>query len=277
VTVALTFVSWLDLLTSLLLAGGTLFAVLIAVPSPLGTRVLRWSAAILGIVLLVDFALVALRIHWVTAIAGVALLHDLLALWWTRLWFLRVGGLAVLAALLGTARPNWRVAAAIASLWLLARSLQGHAGAHGTLPALIDWVHLLTAATWLGSLTQFALLSSHSPLTATRLRRLATVSVILLVPAGIYAAFLHMRNLHQLLYSPYGRTLLAKIGLVLVLIAVGATNHFVHVPAVIGGEREAGRRLHRAAVLELALGAAVLLLSALLGVLPMPHVMPIDP
>src|SRR5262249_4701795 len=55
VTVALTFVSWLDLLASVLLAGGILFAVLIAAPSPLGVRILRSCAVVLGIVLLVDF------------------------------------------------------------------------------------------------------------------------------------------------------------------------------------------------------------------------------
>ena len=78
-------------------------------------------------------------------------------------------------------------------------------------------------------------------------------------------------SLHVLAASPYGRTLLVKLALAAALIGLGAVNHFRHVPALVRGERAAADRLSRAVRMEVVAGALVLLLSALLGVLPMPH------
>ena len=204
----------------------------------------------------------------VSGVSGAALVWDLLRARWGELWVLRCLGLAVLAS-------SRRLDAALAAPWLLLRSFQGHAGAHGTVPALIDWLHLTAAAVWIGSLVQLALLPRPLPAAvAQRVRTLATLALAVLAPAGVYAAFLHVQRLDQLIRSPYGLALLVKLALAAVLVALGAANHFRHVPAMRRGESVASARLARAVSAELVIAAAILLVTALLGALPMPHAHP---
>ncbi len=148
----------------------------------------------------------------------------------------------------------------------MARSFQGHAGAHGTIPALADCLHLAAAAAWLGGLLQLALLPSITPAIARRVRRLATTAVLVLLPAGVFGARVHVPHLHLLVDSPYGRVLLAKLAFAAVLLALGAASHFRHVPAVARSDAALRRTVGR----ELAIAAAVLGLTALLATLPMP-------
>jgi len=265
-TTAFAGVGWLDLVASVVLAGGILFAALIGPPSPAGARVIRLASALLAVVLPAEFGLTAYRTHLASGAGGVSLLTDLLATQWGRLWILRGVGLAVLVA-----RPPG--VAWVAVLWLMARSFQGHAGAHGTVPALIDWVHLLAASAWLGALAQAALLPTATPAIAVRIRTLATASIVFLVPAGVYGAFLHVPHLRLLAESPYGRTLLAKLVGAAALLGLGAVNHFRHVPALRRGEPDAAAALARTVRREVVLGVVVLLLTALLRELPMPHAM----
>src|SRR5262249_52942397 len=124
---------------------------------------------------------------------------------------------------------------------------------------------------WLGALLQFVLTPDHDvAASARRFRRLATAAVATLVPAGVYGALLHVPSLEALTGSAYGRGLLLKIAGASVLLALGAGNHFLHVPALRRRGASVGR-LKRTVRLEIIIGAVVLLLSALLGVLPMPH------
>src|SRR5262249_48289691 len=205
------------------------------------------------------------RSRAVAELGPTAVLAELPATRWGRLWIVRMLGLGVMAVALRVPRPSWSLLAPLGAVWLLPRSFQGHAGAHGPLPATVDWVHLMAGSAWLGGLLQLELAGNDpTPHVARRLRTLATGALALLIPAGIYAAFLHVPSLDRLLDTPYGRTLLAKL-------ALGAVNHFRHVPALVGGRTEAGRNLRRTVRIEVVLGAVVLLLSALLGVLPMPH------
>src|SRR5262249_30065759 len=158
----------------------------------------------------------------------------------------RTLGLAIIAVALGVRRPPWTLLAPLGAVWLLTRSFQGHAGAHGTVPALVDWIHLLAGSAWLGSLLQLELARDHpTPRIALRVRTLATSALALVVPAGIYAAFLHVPNLERLLGTPYGRTLLAKLALVAALLGLGALNHFRHVPALVRGRGAAAGPLRR--------------------------------
>ncbi len=269
---ALTVAGWIDLAATTIVAGGLAWAAVVAPPGAQGLRAVRSAMVVLAAVLAVEFALVAVRMHDVSAVGGRALVIDLLGTRWGRLWIARAVGLGVLAALAGRAAPP--SVATLAVVWLALRSFQGHAGAHGTVPALVDWLHLSAAAVWIGGLVQLALRDVGDPRVATRFRTAATAALALLVPTGIYGAFLHVPDLDRLVTSPYGRTLVAKLAVAAVLIALGAANHFRHVPAFAAGSLAAGTLLRRNVRAELALAAVVLLLSALLGVLPMPHAMP---
>jgi putative copper export protein len=198
-------------------------------------------------------------------VGGATLIWDLLRARWGALWALRCLGLAALAS-------STRLDAVLAAPWLLLRSLQGHAGAHGTVPALIDWLHLTAAAVWIGSLVQLILLPRPlPPVVAERIRIVATVALAVLLPAGVYGAVLHVQRLDTLIRSSYGLALLVKLALAAVLVALGAANHFGHVPAMRRGESAASARLVRAVRVELVVATVVLLVTALLGTLPMPH------
>jgi copper transport protein len=272
VTAALTACSWLDLAATVVIAGGFIFAAFVAPLTTAGQRVLGRASAGLGAVLVLEFAVTAFRMHAISGISGVPLILDLLDARWGRLWVVRCLGLLALAAI---GRPGARMTAGAAALWPLARSFQGHAGAHGALPATVDWIHLLAAAAWLGGLVQLAIGPRPIPVeTATRMRGLATTALALLIPAGVYGAFLHIPRPALLVESPYGRTLLLKLAAVTLLVALGAANHFRHVPATQRGDERAAHTLARTVRLEVAVAACVLLLTALLGVLPMPHGLP---
>src|SRR5262249_60752454 len=99
---------------------------------------------------------------------------------WGIWWLVRCVGLgALLACRLGS--PH---GALLAAAWLLARSVQGHAGAHGALVTAIDWIHLLAAAAWLGALPQLLLsLDAASAAIALRFRRVATAAAAALLAA----------------------------------------------------------------------------------------------
>ena len=222
---------------------------------------------LVAIVLLSELGVTAFRLDALANSDGASLVWKLLGTHWGVLWIVRCVGLAaVVASPLGA-----HAQVVFVGLWLLARSLQGHAGAHGTLPTVIDWVHLSPACAWLGGLLQFLL--SRSPIAAIsveRLRRIATLSVAALVPSGVYGVFLHVPTLADLVHTAYGRVVLAKLVVATGLVALGARNHFIYVPALQRGHMTAVGPLRNTVRLEVAGGALVLLLSALLGALPMP-------
>lgn len=263
-TTVLAVTGWLDLAASLTLAGGFVFAALVEPPAPAGTRVLRYALALLGPVLLLELGLTVYRLHAVSGIGSRPLVADVLTTRWGLLWTARLAGLVVLAA-----RPPG--VSGLAALWLAARSFQGHAGAHGTVAGIVDWFHLLAAAVWIGVLVQLVLLPSIAPAVARRVRRLATAAVFVLVPAGVYGATLHVPHVRLLVASPYGRVLLGKLAAAAALLALGSASHFRHAPARERDEPNSEAALQRTVRRELALAAVVVGLSALLGVLPMPH------
>jgi putative copper export protein len=123
----------------------------------------------------------------------------------------------------------------------------------------------------MGGLLQFLLSgAAGSAITAERLRRVATISVAALVPAGVYGVFLHVSTLGDFVDTTYGWTLLAKIAVAIWVISLGARNHFVHVPALRRGHTAAFDLVRASVTVEVAGGVLALLLTALLGVLPVP-------
>jgi putative copper export protein len=266
-TPVLTVLGWLDLFGTAVLAGGVAYAALVAPLSCAGRRVANGGALLVAVTLALELGTTSFRMTAFVPNGGWSLFSKILATHWGVLWIARCVGLAtVVSCPLGS-----RLQMILVALWLLARSLQGHAGAHGPIPAAIDWVHLSAACAWMGGLLQF--LVSRPPnrvSVAERLRRIATLSVAALVPAGVYGMWLHVPTLTDLVSTAYGWVLLAKIAVAMALFTIGARNHFVRVPALEGGSTAAFGALRASVRLEVAGGALVLLLSALLGALPMP-------
>jgi copper transport protein len=194
-----------------------------------------------------------------------------------NVWAARVG-LGVLAAAAATwaARPGrsalWWAAAAIGGVLLVTLTQVSHAAAEArSLPFLADWLHVGAASLWTGGLLGLTL-ALLGPMRAgsaqerkglrrravRRFSRVATVAVIALISTGTYAILLHVPNISALFTTPYGNALLAKLVLLVFLLAVGTANLLLQ-----------GRGpFERLVGLELALALGIFAATGLLTSLP---------
>ena len=156
---------------------------------------------------------------------------------------LRLGlGLLVAIAATWAARQRraayWWGAVGIGCVLLVTLTQLSHAAAEeGSLPFLADWVHLIAASLWMGGLLGFPLVLL-GPLRAMpleqraklrwravrRFSRVATLAVMTLIVTGVYAALLHVPSMEGLLGTAYGRALMVKLGLAVLLLAAGGVN-----------------------------------------------------
>jgi copper transport protein len=195
------------------------------------------------------------------------------ALWLTRL-SLALLAAAVIAAAASSGR-TWPWWAAIGASGMLMITLTGlsHAAATGRLlPLLADWTHAVAATVWIGGLLGFAVAmcsrafrdlapDSRMKLRDRAVRRfsaVATYAVVVLACTGLYAAVLHIPNPQALLATPYGRALIAKLALLSLLLAAGASN------LLLRGRGPFGRLV----VLELLLALALFVATGFLTSLP---------
>ena len=142
-----------------------------------------------------------------------------------------------------------------------------------------DWLHLIAASVWVGGVLTLAaglflvrrgeaeqwraVYTSAIP----RFSTLAIASVAVLALTGIYGAWLHVGNLEALRGTDYGRALLVKLALVLLLLELGAINLLVIGPRM-RRSAEGPRHFRSTVVAEVALGLAVLLVAGLMTSLP---------
>jgi copper transport protein len=190
----------------------------------------------------------------------------------------------------------WEVAIAAGSLFLLAESLSSHAAAvQGEsvaglpLPVISDWVHLVTASTWIGGLLFFLLVlfpiyrkmrlpgderSAFLAAAVPRFSRLALVSVLALGVSGTYNLAIQTTDLPAIASSLYGQVVGLKILLFGALIAVGAVNLAYLSPRLrLSRNEEAGSAVsdfRRNVRLEVALMCIVILCAGGLTLLPPP-------
>lgn len=174
-------------------------------------------------------------------------------------------GLAACALATRTRRP-WPGAAA-ALLALAALPLSGHAGTAEprwlTSPALL--LHALGAAFWIGALWPLLALLRNDGLAAIRRFSAAAVpAVAMLLLSGLVLAAVQLGSLAALA-SEYGRALLLKLAAVAALLAFAAWNKWRLTP------RAAAAPLRTSIRVELALAAAVLSATAVLGLNPPPR------
>lgn len=209
-----------------------------------------------------------------------------------KAWLIQAAGAAALLAvvlLLGRAAGRgpagrrkglWAAGLAASALLLVGPSLTGHAAVaakHYPLAALSDWLHLAAGALWVGGLFHLALvLPPALGRVAAGLRagvlgrvirlftRVAVPAVVLVLLAGLYNSWLHLGGWGALWGTGYGRTLLAKLLLVLGMLVLGGLNNFYFGGRVRRGDDDVGRGFVRSVRLEAALGVLVLLVTAFL-------------
>jgi copper transport protein len=170
---------------------------------------------------------------------------------WRRSGSLRTIGLLVVAAGAGGS--------------MLADVASSHAAA-GALPLLnsgVQAVHIAAAGLWIGGLAALllALRAEPSEERARAVRRfslVATAGIAIVTGSGLLRAAAELRSLDDLVSTDFGRLLLIKSALVLGLGALGAINHFRHVPRAFQGVSG----LRRIGSAELSIAALVLLSTA---------------
>jgi len=208
-----------------------------------------------------------------------------------RTWMLRgFLALALGAALLSGARSSddksgsrsTIVAMLLAAGYAATIAFAGHAaggqGQERYLRIGVDMVHLLAAGAWLGALPGLAyalnqagrssdVLSIDLAARATRrFSSLGTVSVGALLLSGVANAWYQVRELDALFTTEYGRLLLAKLALFAAMLALAAVNRWGLSPRVVAADRSALRSLARNALLEAAIGIAVIAIVGVLGI-----------
>ena len=190
-------------------------------------------------------------------------------------WVARVGlgALTVAAAVWasGGGPRRWWLPAGFGAVMLATLTRVSHAAAKGgILPLAADWLHVVAASVWTGGLLEFALAllgplrfapeEQKKPLRRLAVRRfsmVASVAVATLVVSGSYAILLHVPSISALLGTPYGLALLAKLGLLISLPALGGAN------LLLGGRGAFERLVHAELVLALAVFVVMGLLTSL--------------
>lgn len=169
---------------------------------------------------------------------------------------------------------------------VLVPALAGHGSTQSPVALLfpVNVVHVAAMAVWLGGLaallfvvprgTRELEVGDRGRLLAaalSRFSRVALVSVGAILLTGLIQAYVYVRHLDDLLSTGYGRAVLIKFGLLMVLIGIGAYNRRRSVPRLnriaAGGESpgRAGLLLRRALRGEVALLAVVIGVTAALA------------
>jgi len=158
--------------------------------------------------------------------------------------------------------------------------LTGHARAmfHGSvLGVLTGACHVIGAGLWLGTLVVLAFTAWIGPIDGrvgrvtriiTAFSPIALVGASLTALSGVVSAWQTVGSIHALTGTEYGRTLLVKLCCLGGVAALGAYNWRVVQPKLEHGAGD--DLLRRSAWTELALGALLLIVTAVLVALPAP-------
>jgi copper transport protein len=203
---------------------------------------------------------------------------------WGTWWLLRSALLALVATTYRRPGRSETLASAGAVLLLpLTLSMSGHAiAADGVLSRVLavlsDWLHVIAAGLWCGGVFVFAVgmrpeLAALEPERAAAFGRtavarfsdVAITSVIVLLVTGTIASVVHVGSLAALLGTTYGQLVLAKLALLVPLVALGYLNYRSGLPAAIRVDVTPSVRI------ETILLLIVLLLSAALTGIDLPH------
>jgi copper transport protein len=156
---------------------------------------------------------------------------------------------------------------------LLVSGAIGHPAAidpYWTIPAKM--LHLVFGSMWIGGLVWLVWLARCDDeacrIEAMRVSSVALVSVIVIVLSGLLQTFFFLNTPGDLIHTPYGRRVLAKmIGLV-ILIGFGAYHRFGMLPQLAG--TEGPRRLSRSVKFEIAVLMTIILIGGFLAYEPTP-------
>jgi putative copper resistance protein D len=167
-------------------------------------------------------------------------------------------------------------------------ALAGHAGAgsgiEGNVHLSADILHLVAASAWVGALMPLAVLlgaarrsEDHTSLPVAReatlrFSTLGITSVGTLAATGIVNSWVLAGSIPALIGTTYGRLLLAKVALFLVMLSIAAVNRLRLTPDLVqdidaSARQQALWRLRTNSLVEASVGAVIIVIVAVLGTL----------
>jgi len=271
IEVALRAVSYAS---TMLLFGASLFRVYAPGPTDraASVRMLRRVAAVAflsaGLGLVVHTAVVSgepfIRVLWSNTI-GIAVRETMFG----SIGTFRLILLGLFYVVPTSARPDI-VRVLLSGAALASMAWSGHAvGTPGNIHVCADAIHLLAAGAWVGGLIPLAYVLAGSSIEAIvlakRFSRLGITCVAALLITGIVNAWFLVGRPGALIDTPYGRLLLVKLMLFVLMLALAAVNRVRLAPRL--PDASAAQRIARNARVEAALGSAVVLVVAVVGVM----------
>ncbi|WML38849.1 copper resistance protein CopC [Neobacillus sp. OS1-2] len=184
--------------------------------------------------------------------------------------------LALITSFIGMAESTKRillwVCLALATALLLTKALTSHAAAHANqlLTISMDFLHLLAASIWIGSLIGFVVLFSWCKNEKTKQEYLqmmkgfskwGIILVLLLTFTGVFGSLLYIPNPSSLIQTTYGKVLTSKVTLFLLMLILAGVNF-------IKGKGKKEKGLFASLWGELSIGVIILILSVVLTNLP---------
>lgn len=214
---------------------------------------------------------------------------------WGWGWLVQIAGVVIAAIGFSMARHGmgergsprsrlgWAMAAVAVVGLAFTPALSGHAAATPGwqgLAILADGLHVFGAGGWLGSLLFVIGIgipaalrladAQRGPMVAELVNAFSPVALVcagLAASTGVFAAWLHLGTIPALWSTHYGQVLLIKLGVLSIVAGTGAYNWLKVKPRL--GDTAAVPHLRRSATAELAVGAVVLLVTAILVATPM--------
>ena len=172
---------------------------------------------------------------------------------------------------------GWAIAGVAAIAFALRNLLSGK------LSGMVNPLHVLGASLWLGTLGVMVACGIVPMIRSSlgtedreqavaemvhRFSLLALSAAALLGITGLWTAWTHLEPLDSLWTTPYGKTLMAKLFVVVIVLGLGAWNWRKVGPAL--GSDGGARTIRRTATSELAFAAVVLVLTGILVSVPSP-------
>jgi putative copper resistance protein D len=208
-----------------------------------------------------------------------------------HVWILRFAlGLLVLIELRprrsATGDPALGTFGAVAAVsFLVSLAWAGHAvGSQGPVRVLhlsADALHLLGAGLWLGALLPLCFVLHRARSSATQawlaaasaatgnFSSLGVVAVLTIVASGVVNTALQVGSFAALVQTQYGQLVSAKIALLALIVVLAGYNRLRLVPRIqaggVDGAHASLPALYRNALIELVLGAAIIMVVGLLG------------
>ncbi len=174
----------------------------------------------------------------------------------------------------GAARSSWSLPAA--AVLLFTATMGSHAWGSGVLAVFADWMHLASAAIWIGGLVGLGAVlfrtgrgfRRDAAQLALRFSWWAGWSLGAMVLSGAYATLRELPSPAGFLTTTWGNLLAAKLGLVFVLVILGAVNRYLLLPHSASGNPGGLVRFRRVVAAEAAVAAVVLIIVGALTITP---------